>query len=90
MIKKIGILLLAFIAVVGLSSAVSAAPIVGPNYGPTYGHYGSYGGHNTNIIIINRHRHHFFPPFYRFHRHHFFPPWWFMHRHHYFPRFYGR
>jgi hypothetical protein len=89
MIKKLGILLLALVAVVGLSSAVSAAPIAGPNYGPTYGHYGWNGGHNTNIIIINRHRH-FFPPFYRFHRHHYFPPWWFMHRHHYFPRFYGR
>jgi hypothetical protein len=88
MIKKLGILLLALVAVVGLSSAVSAAPIAGPNYGPTYGHYGWNGGHNTNIIIINRHRH--FSPWWFMHRHHYYPPWWFMHRHHYFPRFYGR
>ena len=71
MIKKLGILLLALIAVVGLSSAASAQPIAGPNYGPTYGHNMGHGDHNT-IIIINRHRH-FFPPFF-FHQRHFFHP----------------
>ena len=73
MIKKLGILLLALIAVVGLSSAASAQPLAGPGYGSTYGGHYMGGGHNT-VIIINRHRHHFFPPFFRFHqRHHFMP-----------------
>ena len=87
MIKKLGILLLALIAAVGFSSAVSAQPIAGP-YGSTYGggHYMGHGGHN--IIIINRHRH-FFPPFYRFHyRHHFFPPFYRFHYRHHFTPFY--
>lgn len=88
MIKKLGILLLALIAVVGFSSAVSAQPIAGPNYGPTYGHNMGYGDHNT-IIIINRHRHHFFPPFFRFHHRHFFPPFFFHHRHFFHPFFRG-
>ena len=85
MIKKLGILLLAIIAVVGLSSAVSAQPVAtyGPQ-GPGYGHYMGHGGHNT-IIIINRHR--YFPPWWFMHRHRYFPPWWFMHRYHYFPMY---
>jgi len=84
MIKKLGILLLALIAAVGLSSAVSAQPLVGPGYGSTYGGHYIGGGHNT-VIIINRHR--YFPPFYRFHyRHHFFPPFYrFHYRHRYMP-----
>ena len=92
MIKKLGIFLLALIAVVGLSSAVSAQPIAGPNYGPNYGsnygHYMGHGGHNT-IIIINRNRHHYFPPFYRFHyRHHYFPPFYrFHYRNHFYPMY---
>ena len=87
MIKKLGILLLALIAVVGLSSAASAQPIAGPNYGPTYGHNMGHGDHNT-IIIINRHRH-FFPPFFRFHHRHFFPPFFFHQRHFFHPFFRG-
>ena len=94
MIKKLGILLLALIATVGLSSAVSAQPIAGPNYGPNYGsnygHYMGHGGHNTIIIINQRHRHYYYPSWRFMHRHHYYPSWWFMHRHHYYPRFYGR
>lgn len=90
MIKKLGILLLALIATVGLSSAVSAQPFTGPGYGPGT-HYGPYGGHGGhNIIVINRHR--YFPPFYRhFYRPHFFPPFYrFHHRFHYMPFYYRR
>ena len=45
--KQIGILLLVFIAAVGLSSAVAAAPMPGPAKGPTVG----YGVHHSWIYI---------------------------------------
>ncbi|MGB9977906.1 hypothetical protein [Methanobacterium sp.] len=76
MIKKLGILLLIFIATVGLSSAASAQPIAQTAQGPTtYGH-GGYGTHFWHWTIIRRFvvsspfavsriRHIFPPPIYR-------------------------
>lgn len=87
MIKKIGILLLAIIAVVGLSSAVSAQPVTtyGPQ-GPNYGQYIGHGGHNT-IIIINRYRH-YYPSFFRFNYRHYYSPFYrFHYRNHFFPMY---
>ena len=74
--KELGVLLLIFIATVGLSSAVSAQPIANPSYGPTtYVH----GGHGTNFghwvvfrrfvvaspFAVNLIRHRYHPPMFR-------------------------
>ena len=74
--KELGVLLLIFIATVGLSSAVSAQPVTHTMQGPTtYGH----GGHGTSfghwvvfrrfivssIFTVNRIRHMYRPPMFR-------------------------
>ena len=74
--KELGILLLIFIATVGLSSAASAAPIANTAQGPTtYGHggQGNYFWHWTIVrrfvvtspFAVSRIRHIFPPPIYR-------------------------
>ncbi len=74
--KELGVLLLIFIATVGLSSAASAQPIANPSYGPTtYGHggQGAYFWHWTIVrrfivtspFAVTRLRHIFPPPIYR-------------------------
>ncbi|MGB9977905.1 hypothetical protein [Methanobacterium sp.] len=74
--KELGVLLLIFIATVGLSSAASAAPVTGPSYGPTtYGHggYGTHYGHWTvfrrfvvaSPYAVNIVRHRYHPPMFR-------------------------
>ena len=74
--KELGILLLIFIATVGLSSAASAQPIATTAHGPnTYGHggHGTYFWHWTIVrrfvvtspFAVNRLRHIFPPPIYK-------------------------
>ena len=74
--KELGVLLLIFIATVGLSSVASAAPIQQTMQGPTtYGHggHGTYFWHWTIVrrfvvyspFAVNRIRHIFPPPIYR-------------------------
>ena len=77
--KELGILLLIFIATVGLSSAASAAPIATTAHGPnTYGH-GGQGIHVTpyrhwvifrrfivaSPFAVNMIRHRYHPPMFR-------------------------
>ena len=74
--KELGVLLLIFIATVGLSSVVSAQPITNTAQGPTtYSH----GGHGANIghwvifrrfvvaspFAVNIIRHRYHPPMFR-------------------------
>jgi hypothetical protein len=79
--KELGILLLIFIATVGLSSAASAAPIATTAHGAaTYGHgshgnYGNYGNYGRWTIFrrfvvsspfaVNIIRHRYHPPMFR-------------------------
>ena len=74
--KELGVLLLIFIATVGLSSAVSAQPVTHTMQGPTtYGHGGHGAGfwHWTVIrrfvvsspFAVIRYRHIYPPPIYR-------------------------
>jgi hypothetical protein len=54
MIKKLGILLLIFIATVGLSSAASAQPIATTAQGPTTYGQGGHGGSFWHWTIVRR------------------------------------
>ena len=77
--KQLGILLLAFIAAVGISGAIAAAPpmqgpgnMQGPMHGPSFGHY---PGHMYCHYV--------------FMHHHMYRCCWFHHHHWCVPVFHG-